>query len=142
MNKVVLFDTGLLLRSSIDTLDHAELSLHLWEKARDGKIHACIAHQTVWEFFSVLTRLGIPHRKVAAEIKKHLQVFPLIAPRQQTFSNTLASLQQLRWLKGAQIYDLFLAHTGVDNELETLYTYNDNHFSRFNLPLRIINPGL
>jgi hypothetical protein len=49
---------------------------------------------------------------VLAEIRKHLAVFPVIAPKPTTFPDVLASLGRLRWLGGPQIYDLLLAHTG------------------------------
>jgi predicted nucleic acid-binding protein len=68
VNGVILFDTGILLRSSTTTLDHSDLCLSLWNRARAGTLRACIAQQSVWEFFSVLTRLRVPHRKVLAEI--------------------------------------------------------------------------
>jgi predicted nucleic acid-binding protein len=141
MNGVVLFDTGILLRASISTLDHAELCLALWARAKAGTIQACIAQQSVWEFFSVLTRFRVPHRKVFAEIQKHLAVFPLIAPKSGTFSETLASVGRLRWLNGPQVYDLLLAHTTLDNGVTTLYTLNDRHFRKFGLPLHIVNPA-
>lgn len=138
---IVLFDTGILLRASTTTLDHADLCLSLWTQARAGTLRACIAQQSVWEFFSVLTRLAVPHRKVLAEIRKHLALFPVIAPKASTFPEALASLARLRWLSGPQVYDLFLAHTALDNQVTILYTLNDRHFRRFGLPLRIVNPA-
>lgn len=141
MKGLVLYDTGLLVRASTTTLDHSDLSLTLWEKAKIGEIRACIAEQTVWEFFSILTRLGISHRKVLTELQKHLQVFPLVAPTRETFAHTFASLQRLRWLRGPQVYDLFLAHTALDNGVMALYTFNDRHFRRFKLPLQVVNPA-
>lgn len=89
----------------------------------------------------MLTRLGVPHRKVLAEIRKHLAVFPLIAPKTDTFPHTLASLERLRWLRGPQVYDLFLAHTALDIEIATIYTLNDRHFRKFGLPLKVVNPA-
>jgi len=140
MSDLALFDTGILLRASTTTLDHADLGLWLWNQARVGALRACIAQQTVWEFFSVLTRLGTPHRDVLVEIRKHLAVFPVIAPKPTTFPDTLASLERFRWLSGPQIYDLFLAHTALDNGIATLCTFNDRHFRRFVLPLQVVNP--
>ncbi len=140
MTDPILFDTGILLRASTTSLDHADLCLSLWNRARSGDLRACIAEQTVWEFFSVLTRLQLPHRKIVAEIQKHLAVFPVVAPKETTFPQVLGSLARLRWLAGPQVYDLLLAHTALDNEVRTLYTFNDRHFRRFNLPLRVVNP--
>lgn len=141
MNGVILFDTGILLRASTTTLDHADLCLSLWTRARAGTLRACIAQQSVWEFFSVLTRFRVPHRKVLVEIQKHLAVFPLIAPKNGTFSQMLASLARLRWLSGPQVYDLLLAHTALDNGVTTFYTFNDRHFRKFGLPLHVVNPA-
>lgn len=140
MTEPILFDAGILLRASTASLDHAELCFSLWTRAKSGELRACIAEQTVWGFFSVLTRLQVPHRKVLAEIRKHLAVFPVVAPKETTFPHVLGSLAQLRWLRGPQVYDLLLAHTTLDNDIDTLYTFNDRHFRRFNLPLRVINP--
>jgi predicted nucleic acid-binding protein len=142
MNGVVLFDTGILLRASTTTLDHAEICLSLWTSAKRGDLRACIAEQTVWEFFSVLTRLGVSHRKVFQEIQKHLAVFPVIGPKETTLSQVLASVARLRWLTGPQVYDLLLAHTVLDNNVSTLYTFNARHFRKFGLPLRIVVPSL
>ena len=64
----------------------------------------------------------------------------VILPVPETFPNCLVSLQRLRWLKGAQIYDLVLAQTALDNGIQELYTFNDRHFRRFQLPLTITNP--
>jgi predicted nucleic acid-binding protein len=137
----VLFDTGLLLRVSTPRLDHSKLCLSLWQSVKKGELRACIAQQTVWEFYSVLTRLDVPHREVVAEIQKHLLVFPVILTRPETFPNCLGSLQRLRWLKGSQLYDLVLAQTALDNGIEEVYTFNDRHFRRFGLPLTITNPA-
>ena len=141
MNGIILFDTGILLRASTISLNHADLCLDLWTRAKAGALRACIAEQTVWEFFSVLTRLRVPHRKALAEIQKHLAVFPVIGPKETTFSRVLLSLARLRWLNGAQIYDLALAHTALDNDISALYTFNDRHYRKFDLPLRIVNPA-
>ena len=142
MNGVVLFDTGVLLRASTTTLDHAEICLSLWTRARRGDLRACIAEQTVLEFFSVLTRLGVPHREVLQEIQKHLAIFPVIGPKETTLSHVLASVARLRWLTGPQVYDLLLAHTVLDNNIPTLYTFNARHFRKFGLPLQIVVPSL
>lgn len=140
MNSEILFDTGIILRASITTLDNSELGLVLWEKAKSGEIVACIAQQTVFEFFSFLTRLGISHQKVIKEIQKHLRVFPVIMPKPDTFSKTMKTVQKLKWLKGPQIYDVFLAHTALDNGIGTIYTFNDKHFMSFRLSLNVVNP--
>lgn len=92
------------------------------------------------EFFSFLTRLGVSHRKVIKEIRKHLKVFPLIMPKPDTFSKTMETVSKLKWLRGAQIYDVFLAHTALDNGVSTIYTFNDKHFINFKLPLNVVNP--
>lgn len=140
MNSEILFDTGIILRASTTTLDNNELALTLWEKVKYREIIACIAGQTVFEFFSVLTRLGVSHGKVIKEIRKHLKVFPLIMPKPGTFSKTMETVNGLKWLKGAQIYDVFLSHTALDNGVDTIYTFNDKHFMNFRLPLNVINP--
>lgn len=140
MNSEILFDTGIILRASTTTLDDSKLGLALWEKAKTGEILACIAQQTIFEFFSFLTRLGVSHRKVIKEIRKHLKVFPLIMPKPNTFSKTLETVDKLKWMRGAQIYDVFLAHTALDNGVSTIYTLNDKHLINFKLPLNVVNP--
>jgi len=140
LNSEILFDTGIILRASTTTLDNNELALTLWEKVKSREIIACIAGQTVFEFFSVLTRLGVSQGKVIKEIRKHLKVFPLIMPKPRTFSKTMETVNGLRWLKDAQIYDVFLSHTALDNGIDTIYTFNDKHFMNFKLPLNVINP--
>jgi predicted nucleic acid-binding protein len=140
LNSEILFDTGIILRASVTTLDNSKLGLVLWEKAKTGEILACIAQQTVFEFFSFLTRLGISHRKAIKEIRKHLKLFPVIMPKPDTFSNTMKTVNELKWLKGAQIYDVFLAHTALDNGIGTIYTFNDKHFMNFRLSLNVVNP--
>lgn len=82
---------------------------------------------------TVLTRLAVPHRKVLGEIRKDLALFPVIAPKDSTFPEALASLARLRWLSAPQVYDLFLAYTARDNQVTILYTLNDRHF-RIPLP--------
>jgi predicted nucleic acid-binding protein len=141
LGSIALFDTGIILRASTTTLDHSDLGIALWQKAKSGEIKACLAQQNVREFFSVLTRCGVSHGKVLAEIQKHLMIFPIITPKEATFARTLAILQKLRWLKGPQIYDLLLAQTALDNGIRTIYTFNDRHFRKFGLPLHTINPA-
>lgn len=140
MNSEILFDTGIILRASTTTLNNTELGLALWEKVKFGEIVACIAQQTIFEFFSFLTKIDVPHRKVIKEIRKHLKVFPLIMPKPGTFPNAMKTVNELKWLKGAQIYDVFLAHTALDNEVSTIYTFNDKHFTNFRLPLNVVSP--
>jgi hypothetical protein len=39
------------------------------------------------------------------------------------------------------VFDLLLAHTVLDNNISTLYTFNARHFRKFGLPLRIVVPS-
>jgi len=61
-------------------------------------------------------------------------------PKPGTFRNAMKTVNELRWLKGAQIYDVFLAHAALDNGVSTIYTFNDKHFIDFRLPLNVVNP--
>lgn len=134
---IISIDTGILLHAAIRSLPHHIHAFPILERARATEFIGCISEQVLFEFYSVATRLGIPSKKVLDELDTYRQVFAMIHPKPDTYHQCLTTARKLKTVKAAQIYDLFLAQTAIDNNIETLLTFNVKHFLRFKLPLKI-----
>ena len=94
----------------------------------------CVVNHTVFETYSVLTRLPAPHRISPADawtlVSKNLLSRKLIQLRTQGTASFVHSLA-LRQIGGGRTYDALIAATAKDGGACVLLTLNPSHFRDF-----------
>jgi predicted nucleic acid-binding protein len=90
------------------------------------------------EFFAVVTnprRVEHPRspEEARAEIDKYVRAAAIrtIHPGEDILGRTLALLEQHPQVTRQDIFDLFLVATMFANSVTRIYTYNRDHFTRF-----------
>lgn len=136
---VIAIDTGILLHAANSKLPHHGDAYPILERARNTEFIGCITEQVLFEFYAVATRFDIQPHKVLDELNKYRQVFAMIHPKPDTYYRCLRAARGLHNVLGAQIYDLYLAQTAIDNNIDFLLTFNVKHFKRFKLPIKIFD---
>jgi len=133
-----LIDSNILVYAyDVDSPYHKKAKELMDKKVLSGKINACVAHQTLYEFYAVITdkrRVGSPLEsgkargiieacQKAVNLKK---IFPLSATL-----NTVIDLLKKYPVSKQAIFDLILVATMRDNEVKGIYTTNETHFKQF-----------
>ena len=137
--EVIALDTGILPHASQRRFPHHRYAYPILQRLHEIEFIGCITEQVLFEYYNVMTRLRIKPVDVLEEIDAYKKVTATIHPKNDTYLRCLAQAKSLRAIQGAQIYDLFLAQTAVDNNIDTLLTFNVRHFRRFKLPLKILD---
>lgn len=136
---VIALDTGILLHAAFKNLPHHKHAFHILELARVTDFIGCISEQVLFEFYSVATRFNVRTSKVVEELGNYRQIFAMIHPKPDTYARCLDRANELKYVTGSQIYDIYLAQTAIDNNISSLLTFNLKHFRRFKLPINILD---
>jgi predicted nucleic acid-binding protein len=130
---VILLDTNILVHAAGGGSSRHAKAKELRDKAADGQFEACIAAQVLTEFYAVVTD---PRRfqptLTPAQAQKELRTYiasslTLILPKETTLTRML-DLLGTRQVRGASIFDVFLAATMLDNGVRSIYTENLEDF--------------
>ncbi len=134
--KLILFDTPILVHAdNIDSMHH-KVAEELRYKAIKGEIDACVTPQILLELFAILTSLRVEHPLPPQEALRIVQVYyfaePIrkIFPRVSTLNRTIQLCEKYS-IKGQEIYNAFLAAIMLDNGVEDIYTDNPDVYSKF-----------
>ncbi|MBI5216994.1 MAG: PIN domain-containing protein [Ignavibacteriae bacterium] len=136
---VIAVDTGILVHAAIDTLPHHKFAVRLVERAINLEFIGCITGQVLLESYAVLTKFGANPKRAVALVQKYRKIFAVIHPTSRTTDLCLARAERLHNVTRSQIYDLFLASTILDNNIDVLLTFNVRHFKRFKFPITILD---
>lgn len=142
---VILIDTNILVYAHNQDSPHNEKANQLLKDALELKFEACIAHQNLLEFFSVITNPKRIEKPLTIEtalswIKLYLDSANIVKvfPSQNTLESTLA-LTKHHKLSEADIFDCYLAATMQENNVFQIYTDNTSDFKRFH-KIKAISP--
>ena len=146
MATTYLIDSNILVYSYDIDSPYYEKSMELMEtRVLKGEINACIAHQSLYEFYAVITD---PKRvRAPLEQNKAMEIIELfqnavnlkkIFSLSTTLNTTMKLLKKYPVLK-QNIFDLILVATMLDNGIKGVYTANEIHFKPFDF-LEVINP--
>lgn len=142
---MILIDTNILVFAHNQDSPHNEKAIQLLKDALEFKIEACIAHQNLLEFFSVITSPKRIDKPLSTEtalswIKLYLESSNIkkVSPSQNTLESALALTKHHKLAK-ADIFDSYLAATMQENNIPEIYTNNISDFKKFH-KIKAINP--
>jgi predicted nucleic acid-binding protein len=125
------FDTSVLVPVFYGDHVHHRLSLDLF--IRFAKTTGCCGAHSLAEVYSTLTRMPGRHRisgeqamLFIASIRERLSIVALTG---QEYADALEA-SAARGIVGGAIYDAILAHCAIKAKAETIYTWNERHYSQ------------
>ncbi|CAN5210752.1 hypothetical protein BH09PAT2_BH09PAT2_10190 [soil metagenome] len=108
--------------------------------SNEGKF--VIAQQNIFECLRIITHPVFPqHMQMPTAIdlmQKALPFFSIIGPNITTHIIAFELIQEYAITEN-NVYDAFLVATMLSNDIDSIYTDNDRHFSKFEM-IRVINP--
>ena len=141
-DSVALVDTNILVYSYNQLSPNYEKAKRfLEEDISNGNLVTSL--QNLVEYYSVITNPKTPGHLsdtnlAKIQIEKWLGIFPKILVPQTQTATTISALLKRFPVKGADIHDVHLAATMMDNNVKTIYTADDKIFRQFKL--KVINP--
>ena len=103
------------------------------------KQSAVATQQNLVELAAALTKRGVPSQATKKYVQAFMETIPVLRPAAETVRLFLSEMEG-KSIKGARLFDLYLAATLVSNGVEFLYTYNEKDFSDIS-GLKVWRPG-
>jgi predicted nucleic acid-binding protein len=135
-------DTNILVYSdNKNSIFHERAKKFLEENLSNGKL--VVSLQNLLEYYSVITNpktqgsLAGDLKSARKRLDEWLKLFKVVIPLNEV-SFKIVSLLEACPLKGAEIYDLYLATTMMAHKIDTIYTVDTKIFKK--LGLAAINP--
>jgi len=140
----ILLDTNILIHAYNRDSPHNAAATTLITQAVDDENDACIALQSIHEFYAVITsprRLEKPltprHARELTETILRTPKIRKLEHTQDTAREALA-LAEKHGVKGADFFDILLASTAIQNNVDLILTENVKDFKDYEI--RTENP--
>jgi len=144
-DSAALVDTNVLVYALYPESEHHASSRAQLDKAQSGAIPLCVTLQTLLEFYAVVTdsrRVTVPRRPEEAigvvEMILGMPGITLLPMPADAMSRLIALVRKYPVTRGA-IFDLQLLATMLGNGVKTIYTFNRQHFDRFD-EIEVLTP--
>lgn len=122
-----LIDTNILVYSVNQESSHYSVIRKLLEEGLDQGVSFVVAHQNLIEFIAVLTRgYFIKLKDALSDAESFASRFEVIVPLPATFERYLRLTQKTK--ETLYPFDLYLAATMLDNDVEHIITANAKDF--------------
>jgi predicted nucleic acid-binding protein len=144
-SEISLLDTNILVYAADRSSPNHEAALLIRDKGLKGEVPVCVCPQVLNELFAIITdpkRVNNPrtHKEALMEIEKYLLASNIlkIYAGPGIIEKTTALLKHHKVTK-QDIFDLQLVATMLLNNVTSLYTYNQEDFSKFK-EIKILTP--
>ena len=136
-SEISLLDTNVLVYAADETSPFHQASRSLRDKGLRGEISLCVFPQIFYEFFAIVTdprRVRNPRsqQEAVSEIKKYYQTDHLLkmyaGPDVREITLDLLKRYEIR---KQEIFDLQLVATMLSNSVTRIFTFNRDHFSKY-----------
>ena len=89
---------------------------------------AVLTQQNLVELVAILTRRGVTSEITRNYLYIFAEAMPVLKPTAKTVDLFLKQIEK-KPVKGAKVFDLYLAATLISNGVNLLYTYNEKDFA-------------
>ena len=144
-SEISLLDTNILVYAADRNSPYHQAATLLREKGLKGEFSLCVCPQVLNEFFAIITdpkRVNNPriHKEALLEIEKYLHTKNIlkIYAGPGIIEKTIALLKQHKLTK-QEVFDLQLVATMLLNNVTSIYTYNQEDFSKFK-EIKVLTP--
>jgi predicted nucleic acid-binding protein len=129
----VLFDTNILVASTIEAHPQHAVSLPWMQQVRNKSVQGFISTHSIAEFYAVLTRLPLAQplspQQVYELIVNNLESLHPIDLESNDYLEIIRNVARLN-IKGGGIYDAIIAQAALKANVDILLTINSKHFIR------------
>ena len=136
-SEIALLDTNILVYAADTTAEFHHPARELRDRGIHGELPLAASPQVFTEFFAVITnprRVQQPRSPEEAreEIAKYVRsAIRKIYPGTDILDRVLTLLEEHPEISRQDIFDLFLVATMLTNSVTRIYTYNQEHFTRY-----------
>ncbi|MBW2063382.1 MAG: PIN domain-containing protein [Deltaproteobacteria bacterium] len=145
ISDLALLDSNILIYSHQALSKFHTRSRSLISKGLRGEMSLCVSPQVLYEFYAVITNPKrvtnpVPPNDAVKEVAMFFRAKNIlkIYARDDIIDRTLDLLKNYA-VRGAEIFDLQLVATMLSNNVTRLYTYNQEHFTRFK-EIEVLSP--
>jgi len=121
---------------NIDSPLNPRASTFLEQEVLTGNIRGCLAYQSLYEFYAIITDPGRVEKNVALEKAK--EILKTYMKARSNLRNVLDLISRYKITK-QEIFDAVFVATLLDNGVDGIITRNTKHFDRFEF-LTVLNP--
>ena len=129
----VLFDTNILVASTIEAHPNHSISFPWIQQVRNKSIDGYISTHSIAELYAVMTRLPLAkplsHQQVHDVIVNNLESFHSVNLESNDYLEIIRNVARLN-ITGGGIYDAIIAQAALKANVDTLLTMNSKHFTR------------
>lgn len=129
----VLFDTNILVASTIEAHPNHSISLPWIQQVRSKSIDGYISTHSIAELYAVMTRLPLAKplspQQVHDVIVNNLESFHSVNLESNDYLEIIRNVARLN-ITGGGIYDAIIAQAALKANVDTLLTMNSKHFTR------------
>lgn len=139
----ILIDTNILIYAIDSQSQFNHKALKLFEKIDNGEFDICIFERSLYELVAVLSSPIFANKITLSQIKEYLSYlrgypFTILYSNSQITNTAWRLFFNLPSTKN-RIYDLVLAATAIEHQVEIIYTKNVKDFENIK-ELEIIDP--
>jgi predicted nucleic acid-binding protein len=139
----VLIDTNILIYAIDHESQFYDSVFNLFQKIDDGEVEAFISERSLYELLAVFSSPVFASKIDPEKIKEYLLY---LTSSTFTILYTNEQITKLVWrlffnlpVRKNRIYDLVLAATAIENELDVIYTKNVKDFENI-LEVKVVDP--
>jgi predicted nucleic acid-binding protein len=129
----VLFDTNILVASTIEAHPNHAISLPWIQQVRNKSIQGYISTHSIAELYAVMTRLPLVHPLTAQQVQElivnNLESFHPVDLESNDYLEVIRNVARLN-ITGGGIYDAIIAQAALKANVDILLTMNFKHFTR------------
>jgi predicted nucleic acid-binding protein len=129
----VLFDTNILVASTIEAHPHHSISLPWIQQVRNRIIQGYISTHSIAELYAVMTRLPLAQplnpQQIHELIVNNLESFHPVDLESNDYLEIIRNVAVLN-ITGGGIYDAIIAQAALKANVDMLLTMNSKHFTR------------
>lgn len=132
-----LLDANILVYADQAQDDHHEAAKAIRDLGQRGELSLCVTPQVLNEYFAVITNprrvtRPLPPAEAMAEVEKYVRsrYIRKLYPGPGVHDR-LRELFERRSVTGADIFDLYLIATMLENGVRRIYTFNTDDFTPF-----------
>jgi len=144
MDGLTFLDTNILVYAANEDSPYHTKASGVIQSINSGKLAACVSCQVLAEFYATVTnpkkvRLPLTPEQAFEAIEGYLESdIPKLHPNAATFRLTL-ELAKRYGVTGLDIFDAQIVATMVQHKIRTLFTANEEDFTRF-VEIEAVNP--
>ncbi len=141
----IFIDTNILVYAINKDSPYHIVGRGILDDANNGNLHAFVSPQVLSELYATLTNTSRIENPLTPEdaydvVKRLLdsEIIGKIFPQETTLGKALLLAKENN-IRAQEFFDVLIVATMLDNDIDTIYTANEDDFSKYN-EINVYNP--